>query len=74
LQLKLKRPGAYRNYQALLQTIDGAELWQRNLSAPTVTLPTKLVPPGDYVLVLKGKAADGQWEDAGEYHFNTARQ
>ncbi|HEX4951295.1 MAG TPA: hypothetical protein VFZ34_31850 [Blastocatellia bacterium] len=73
LQLKLKRPGAYRSYQAVLQTLDGATLWQRNLSTPTVTLPTKFVPPGDYVLVLKGKTADGQWEEVDEYHFNTAR-
>lgn len=73
LQLKLKRPGAYRSYQVVLQNLDGAELWQRNLTSPTVTLPTKLVPPGDYVLVLKGKAADGQWEEVDEYHFNTAR-
>lgn len=75
LQLKLKRPGGYQSYQAVLQTLDGAELWQRNLSranqTATVTLPTRLVPPGDYVLVLKGKNANGQWEEVDEYHFNT---
>jgi hypothetical protein len=78
LQLKLKRPGAYPSYQAVLQTLDGAELWQRNLSraghTATVILPTRLVPPGDYILVLKGKAADGQWEEVDEYHFNAARR
>ncbi len=78
LQLKLKRPGAYSSYQAVLQNLDGAELWQRTLPRPgqtaTVTLPAKLVPPGDYVLVLKGKAADSSWEEVDEYHFNTARQ
>jgi anti-sigma factor RsiW len=79
LQLRLKRPGAYPSYQAVLQTLDGAELWQRNLArsagqAVSVTLPAKLVPPGDYVLVLKGKAADSSWEEVDEYHFNTARQ
>lgn len=77
LQLRLKRPGAYATYQAVLQTLDGAELWQRNLlragQTATVMLPTRLVPPGDYVLVLKGKTADGQWEEVDEYHFNTAR-
>jgi hypothetical protein len=74
LQLRLRRPGAYPSYQAVLQTLDGTELWRRNMSTPTVTLPTKLVPPGDYILVLKGKAAAGQWEEVDEYHFNTARR
>lgn len=77
LQLRLKRPGAYPSYQAVLQNLDGTELWQRNLpragQTATVTLPTRLVPPGDYVLVLKGKTADGQWEEVDEYHFNTTR-
>ena len=77
LQLRLKRPGAYPNYQAVLQTLDGAQLWQRNLSQAgqfvTVTLPTRLVPPGDFVLVLKGKTAGGQGEDVDEYYFTTVR-
>ncbi len=78
LQLKLNRTGIYQSYQAVLQTLDGAERWTRNLprsagQAVTVTLPAKLIPPGDYVIVLKGKAADGQWEEVDEYHFNTAR-
>lgn len=78
LQLTLKRSGDYQGYQAVLQTLDGANLWSRNLPrsagrAVTVTVPTKLLPPGDYMIVLKGKTADGQMEEVDEYHFNTAR-
>ena len=78
LQLSLKRPGSYQSYQAVLQTLDGANLWSRNLPrssgrAVTVTVPAKLLPPGDYVLLLKGKTADGQLEEVDEYHFNTVR-
>ena len=78
LQLKLKRPGTYQSYQAVLQTLDGAELWQRTLprsasQAVTVTLPAKSLPSGDYLLLLKGKAAAGEWEEVDEYHFNTVR-
>ena len=79
LQLSFKRPGNYQAYQAVLQTLDGADLWSRNLSRElrrarlTVTVPAKLLPPGDYVLVLKGKTADGQLEEIDEYHFSTAR-
>ncbi len=76
LQLTLKRPGNYQSYQALLQTLDGANLWSRNLPngrAVMVTIPAKLLPPGDYVVVLKGKTAGGQLEEIDEYHFNAAR-
>ncbi|MFN0122562.1 MAG: hypothetical protein ACKV2V_18860, partial [Blastocatellia bacterium] len=76
LQLTLKRPGNYQSYQAVLQTLDGANLWSRNLPGGrgvTVTLPAKLLPPGDYVVVLKGRTAGGQLEEINEYHFNAAR-
>ena len=79
LQLRLKRPGNYQSYQAVLQTLDGANLWSRNLPHSagqiiTITMPVKLVPSGDYVIVLKGKTADGQMEEIDEYHFSTTRQ
>jgi hypothetical protein len=83
LQLTLKRPGAYRSYRVVLQTLDGAELWQQNLPSTrpqtagqsvTVNLPAKLVPPGDYVLALKGRAAGGELEELDEYYFSTVRQ
>ena len=79
LQLRLKRPGNYQSYQAVLQTLDGANLWSRTLPRSagqnvTVTMPAKLVPPGDYVVILKGKTADGQMEEIDEYHFSAARQ
>ncbi len=79
LQLRLKRPGNYQSYQAVLQTLDGANLWSRNLphsagQIVTITMPVKLVPSGDYVIVLKGKTADGQMEEIDEYHFSTTRQ
>lgn len=78
LQLTMKRPGSYQSYQAVLQTLDGANLWSRNLPrsagrAVAVTVPAKLLPPGDYVIVLKGKTADGQMEEIDEYHFSAAK-
>lgn len=79
LQLRLKRPGHYQSYQAVLQTLDGVNLWSRNLphsagQVVTLTMPAKLVLPGDYVVVLKGKTASGQMEEIDEYHFSAARQ
>jgi hypothetical protein len=80
LRLNLKRPGNYPGYQAVLQTLDGAELWQRNVprtgagQAVNVSLPARLVPPGDYVLILKGRATSGEMEELDEYYFNVVRQ
>lgn len=79
LQLRLKRPGNYVSYQAALQTLDGANLWSRNLPRSagqiiSVIIPGKLIPSGDYMMALKGKTADGQVEDVGEYYFSTAKQ
>lgn len=79
LQLRLKRPGSYQSYQAVLQTLDGANLLTRTLphsagQMVTVMIPAKLMPSGDYVVVLKGKTADGQMEEIDEYHFSTTRQ
>jgi hypothetical protein len=82
LRLTLNRPGAYPNYRAVLQTLDGAELWTQNLPransiasgrAVAVNLPAKLLPPGDYVLALKGQSAGGAMEAVDEYYFSVVR-
>ncbi len=76
LQLDLKKPGDYRGYRATLQTLDGAELWNRDLPrrsgrAVIVSLPAGLTPPGDYVITLKGRTAGGRLEEIDEYYFST---
>jgi anti-sigma factor RsiW len=83
LQLDLKRPGDYRSYRAALQTLDGTELWSQNLSrarstasgrAVIVTLPARLLPPGDYVIALKGRTGGGEIEEVDDYYFSVVTQ
>jgi hypothetical protein len=83
LQLKLQRPVSYPRYRAVLQTLDGVELWSRNLAragaiAPGQTvvasLPAKHLPPGDYILALKGQTTDGKVEEIDDYYFSIVRQ
>lgn len=73
LQLKLKRPGVYRSYQLILQDLDGKTLWQRISPVPGITLSSKLLPPGDYLLLLKARSDSGPWVEVDEYHFSTTR-
>lgn len=73
IELKLKRPSSYRSYQLVLQNLDGKELWQRTVTRLNFTLPAKHVPPGDYLILLKGRNADGQWVEVDEYYFSTNR-
>jgi hypothetical protein len=83
LQLKSQRPASYQSYRAVLQTLDGRELWSRNLArsgliAPgqtiMVSLPAKRLPAGDYILALRGQTPDGKVEEIDEYYFSVVRQ
>lgn len=83
LQLDLQRPGAYSAYRAVLQTLDGAELWNQDLprlrktavgQAAVINLPARLVPPGDYMVLLKGAPTGGAYEEIEDYYFSTVKQ
>lgn len=81
-ELPLER-GDYAIYRAVLADPDGRTLWSRNTLKPrsgkngatvTVSLPPKLLPPGDFVFTLQGKTEAGGWEDAADYAFRVVRQ
>jgi hypothetical protein len=77
LQLALNRGGDYRGYRVTLQTLDGAEVWSRDIlragRSLVVNLPAKLAPPGDYVIALKGRTAAGEMEEIDEYFFTVVK-
>jgi hypothetical protein len=82
LQLKLQRPVSYQSYRAVLQTLAGVELWSRNLARAgsiasgqtvAVSLPAKRLPPGDYLLALKGRTSGGEVEEIDEYYFSVVQ-
>lgn len=74
LQLELKKKGGYKNYLASVQTLDGEQVWSQKLETAQLTVPAKVLPAGDYVIELKGIAASGEQEDAGQFYFTVVRK
>lgn len=67
----------YDSYAAELQDVDGRVLWKEKSLHPrtaqsgktvAVSVPAKLLPPGDYVVVLKG-IRGGKTSDINNYTF-----
>ena len=77
LRLVLKSEIAYKLYQVMLLTADGAERWRHMLRAQrmgsgrsiVLSLPTRILEEGDYELRLKGYAPDGTMEETGDYYY-----
>lgn len=78
LRLKLKGETEYRSYQATMLTVEGAERWSRDMlqaqrtgsvRSIVLSLPARILAPGDYELRLKGYASDGTPEETGEYYY-----
>jgi hypothetical protein len=63
-----------KSYRVELQTLDGDQLWSQNVPQPACDIPARLLPPGDYVIVLKGTTPAGEAEDAGEFYFTVVRR
>jgi hypothetical protein len=74
LQLDVKKKGAYKNYLASVQTLDGEQVWSQNLQTAQLTIPAKVLRPGDYVIELKGIVTGGEQENAGEFYFTVVRK
>jgi len=79
LQLELSRDDL-KTYVAILTDPDGRELLRsgslhRGSATDTVSwsLPARLLPPGDYVVQLKGKAATGGMEGVADYNLLVRR-
>ena len=79
LRLELE-PDDYKTYQAVLQTAEGKEVWRQPTpvgqrakgSFVVLSLPARLLQPGDYLVAVSGVTAGGLSEDVGEYHFRAS--
>jgi hypothetical protein len=83
LQLNLKRPGDFQSYEALLKTAEGRLIWGQaglrpsrfgNIQVLALTLLSRVIPPGDYHVELKGLATGRVAELVDDYYFSVAQR
>lgn len=83
LGLSLRRKSEHTSYRAVIQTLEGVEVWKRSgLSARgagrdqavVAELPTRLLAAGDYELVVQGATRGGGYEDVDEYYFRIVKK
>jgi hypothetical protein len=85
LTLSLERPSLHQAYAAAIETADGNTVWRNEsfgfrpnttaldrISLPAISATA--VPPGDYILFLRGKVADGSFEPVANYSFRVSRK
>ena len=71
--------GGYKSYRVAVQTVDGREVLQRqglrDVGGKFVQLniPTKLLSPDDYQILLSGATPSGESEEIGRYYFRVLR-
>jgi len=79
------RPLMHQEYSAAIETADGKTVWRKKSFSfrPNVTpldrvslpsIPVSALPPGDYVLLLSGKQAKGNFEPVANYSFRISRK
>ena len=74
LQFDVKAKGDFTSYRAELQDLDGTTLWSGKVPQPSVSIPARILRPGDYVVMLKGVSASGQASDAGDFYFRVVQR
>ena len=85
LTLSFQRPSSHQEYRAAIETPDGKNVWRKDSFGirPNVTaldrvslpaIPATALRPGDYVLFLSGKQADGNFEPVANYSFTITRK
>lgn len=78
LQLDLESKIDYKSYRVAVETAAGNELWSQDMLRPriidmgkaiVVILPTIILTTDDYIIKVKGLAANGALEEVNEYFF-----
>jgi hypothetical protein len=83
-QLNFEAGSAHENYSAVIEKADGGEVWRADSVKPrrppraegTIELPpvpAKHLPPGDYIMFLKGAQRAGSVDDIANYSFRIMR-
>jgi cbb3-type cytochrome oxidase subunit 3 len=84
VRLQLAMEGAkYRNYLAVLQSVEGKDIFARNGlkarstssgSAVTLELPASSFPQGDFILTLSGATSQGKIEEVHKYFLSVSKK
>ena len=83
LRLNLETEASYPEYRASFETAEGRTVKSVNSVKPSQANAASIVlpgiravdlPPGDYILSLSGKRADGTFENVAHYSFRIARK
>lgn len=71
LHLKLRNKNEYTSYRVLLETAqaDAVAEYAATTNPLSVSIPVGALKPGDYVLLLRGRAGGGREEEMDDYHF-----
>ena len=75
----------YSSYRALLEDGNGRPIWEsrnelkshagaQKSRIVTIRMSSSILPSGDYLIKLKGKAADGGFEELRAYQFQVVRR
>lgn len=77
LQLDGKRADTGAELRASLQNLNNQELWSQDVrvtgAGVLLTLPARVLAPGDYVIELKSRAAGAESAHGGEYYFTVVQ-
>jgi hypothetical protein len=79
LRLDLERGDEYQSYRAELRTVSGNTVWKRDMlraqskaagSSVVLSLPNRILTPGEYELTLAGVTGKEKTEDVGYYYLS----
>jgi hypothetical protein len=82
VRLEARMEADYPRYEAVLQTAESKRIWSKgDLEAQTfpggrrilLYISSSLLPPGDYILTVRGLPTNGQPETFAEYAFRIAQ-
>jgi anti-sigma factor RsiW len=83
VRLEARVEVSYPRYEAVLQTAEGKRIWSKgDLEAQAfpggkrvlLYISSSLLPPGDYILILRGLPAAGSPETVAEYAFRIGKR
>lgn len=77
--------GTFQTYRAVIETADQRQVWRADALKPRrangagasinlPSIPARILPPGDYVLLLSGVRPDGGVEGVADYSFRVVKR